>query len=127
MDFYRTSKYELIFIGLILFFSFSYILWVKAKRLGQPFQPQSAVIYQRERLLEEVDLQKDKIITLLNGKMQIEVNKGKIRVLSSDCPQHLCANMGWIQHSGQTIVCVPNQVLVEIKSKYPPLVDAVSY
>ena len=73
------------------------------------------------------DAAKDKIITILNGRMQLEIKDSRVRVLNSDCPHHICKNMGWIKYNGETIVCVPNQVLIEIKSKGPAVIDAVAY
>ena len=87
----------------------------------------TALIYLKDRLLEEVDLRKDIIIPLLDGKMRIEVKGEKIRVADSECPHHICVNMGWIRYSGQTIACVPNKVLIEIKSAGPAIVDVVAY
>ena len=75
----------------------------------------------------QAGLEKDKIIPILNNKMQVEIKSGRARVLDSDCPHHICKNMGWIKYNGETIVCVPNQVLIEIKSKGPAIIDAVAY
>jgi len=125
-SFYRTTKLDLILIALILIFSTLSIFWISADQIRQPLQSKSAIIYQENVKVKEIDLSKDGIISILNGKMQIEVDKGKIRVLDSDCPNHNCVKMGWIQNKGQTIVCVPNRVLIEIKSEEPQLLDAVS-
>ena len=127
VDFYRASKFDRVLIGLIIFFAIVSILWINRERFRQSSQGKTALIYQRDNLLEKAGLEKDKIITMLNGKMQIEIKNRKLRVLNSDCPQHICMNMGWIKYSGQTIACVPNQVLIEIKSGGSPLLDAVSY
>ncbi|HAZ10698.1 MAG: hypothetical protein A2047_02215 [Omnitrophica bacterium GWA2_41_15] len=125
-NFYQTTRFDLIFIILILFFSIA-SFWVIHKR----FQPSSGLstvyVYQKDKLLEEDGLDKDKIITILDGKMQFELKNGRIRVLNTDCPHHICKNMGWIKYNGETIVCVPNQVLIEIKSKGPAIIDAVAY
>ena len=124
-SFYKTSRFDLIFIGVILALSIFYILRVG---LRQPASKSAtALIYLKDSLLEEVDLRKDKMIPLLSGRMQIEVKGEKIRVAESDCPHHICVNMGWIKYSGQTIVCVPNRVMIEIKSASPAIVDAVVY
>jgi len=125
-DFYKTSKFDKILIGLILFFSVVSIIWIMHNRIQQSSQPKAALIYQKDKLMEEVDLNKDRIITLLDGRMQIEVKRGQIRVVKSDCSQRICVNMGWIQYAGQTIVCVPNKVLVEIKSTGSSLLDVIA-
>ncbi len=125
--FFRTSKFDLVFIGLILFLSGFFIVWGLRSCLRQDAQTKLALVYQGKVLLEQVDLNKDRTIDILGGKMRVQAAKGRLRIEHSDCPRHLCMNMGWIQYSGQTIVCVPNQVLVEIKSKGDSVVDAVTF
>lgn len=126
-DFYKTSKFDVILIGLVLFLSVVSILWFTRTRIRQSSEPKVALIYQKDKLLEEVKLDNDNAISILNGRMQIEIKGRRIRVVNSDCPQHICVNMGWIKYSGQTIVCVPNKVVIEIKSAGSPLLDAVVY
>ncbi len=59
--------------------------------------------------------------------MEIEVKEGRIRVLKSDCPQKICVQTGWISKPGQTIICVPNKVLIEIVGISNAEYNAVSY
>jgi hypothetical protein len=126
-SFYQTTRLDWIFIALILFFSIASFFWFNHNRF-QPFsQPGIVLIYQKDKLLEQAELEKDKIITIFDGRMQLEVRGGRVRVLNSDCPHHICKNMGWIKYNGETIVCVPNQVLIEIKSKGPAVIDVVAY
>lgn len=126
-SFYQVSRFDIFIIVLILSFSIFFLFWFADKRRQESTQPKTALIYQKDRLLEEIKLEEDRELNLLNGRMQMEVSKKRIRVLNSDCPQHICVNMGWIQYSGQTIACVPNEVLIEIKSTGPALLDAVTY
>jgi hypothetical protein len=125
-SFYKTSKFDLVLIVLILFFSTFSILWISADQIKQPLLSKSAIVYQDNVKLAEINLSKDGITPILNGKIQVEVNKGKIRVLHSDCSQRTCEKMGWIQNKGQTIVCLPNHVLIEIKSSGSQSLDAIS-
>lgn len=126
-NFYKTSKFDIFLIALILFFSIASVLRVTYSRIKQSAQARTALIYEKDKLIEEVPLKGERIITLAAGQMQIEVKGGKIRVRKADCPQHICMNMGWIEYAGQSIVCVPNKVVIEIKSAGPPLLDAVVY
>ncbi|HDP69450.1 MAG TPA: NusG domain II-containing protein [Actinobacteria bacterium] len=48
------------------------------------------------------------------GESIIEVANGKVRMVSSPCPNHNCVARGWISAPGDMIVCVPNQVVVKI-------------
>jgi len=125
-SFYKTTKFDLVLIVLILLFSTFSILWISADQIGRPLQSKSAIVYQENVKLAEINMAKDGIIPILGGKMQIEVSKGRIRVLDLDCPQRTCVKMGWIQSKGQTIVCMPNHVLIEIKSGGSQSLDAIS-
>ncbi|MCP4353717.1 MAG: NusG domain II-containing protein, partial [Desulfobacterales bacterium] len=55
----------------------------------------------------------------------IETKQGGIRIKKSDCPRQICVNTGWIKTPGRIIVCVPNKILIEIKSEKPLFLDAV--
>ncbi|MEW6380836.1 MAG: NusG domain II-containing protein [bacterium] len=48
------------------------------------------------------------------GSSEVEIREGKVRMLSSPCPNQVCTRAGWIDHQGQIICCVPNQVLIRI-------------
>ena len=72
-------------------------------------------------------LDKDQEISLLNGKMLIEIKGKKLRVKKSECPRQVCVNAGWIRLAGENIICVPFKTLIEVKSTGAPLVDAVVF
>ncbi len=73
----------------------------------------------------EISLQKDSI-TVING-MEIEVKDGSVRVLKSDCPRKICSHGGWISQPGQSLVCLPNRVIIEIPRNNSTQFDTVSY
>lgn len=58
--------------------------------------------------------------------MEIETDKGRVRIKKSDCPRQICSHTGWISARAQTIVCVPNRVIIEIKGGGGS-VNAVAY
>lgn len=66
---------------------------------------------------ERIDLKssQDRVIKI-DGKLpvSIEVKQGKIRFLSSGCPDKLCVNTGWLYKPGQVAVCLPAQVSVRL-------------
>lgn len=50
-----------------------------------------------------------------------------IRVLSSDCPTQDCVHTGTISRSGQSIVCLPGRIVIQLTggTADPAAVDAV--
>ena len=43
----------------------------------------------------------------------VQIENGKIRMLSADCPDHTCVKMGWLESSAAPIVCLPNHLIIE--------------
>ena len=63
-----------------------------------------------------LDLSRDGVHDVLGpiGVTRVEVRGGKVRVLSSPCPQQICRHGGWIGAPGTLLVCLPNEVVVRV-------------
>ena len=46
----------------------------------------------------------------------IEVRDDRIRMKSATCLDQVCVNFGFISKPGETIVCLPHKVLIEIQT-----------
>ncbi|NCB32986.1 MAG: hypothetical protein EOM64_03725 [Erysipelotrichia bacterium] len=47
------------------------------------------------------------------GTLDVEVKDGKWHVTNEECPNHICASMGWSSADDSfPIVCVPNGVVI---------------
>ncbi|GGM36533.1 hypothetical protein GCM10011351_23300 [Paraliobacillus quinghaiensis] len=44
----------------------------------------------------------------------IEVVDGRIRIKSATCPDQVCVRTGYISEPGETIVCLPHKLIVEV-------------
>jgi hypothetical protein len=49
------------------------------------------------------------------GESYLEIDGGRVRMIDSACPDKLCVKTGWISRPGESIVCLPNRVVIEIK------------
>lgn len=45
----------------------------------------------------------------------IEIGDEKVRVIEASCPDQIDVKQGYISRIGETIVCLPNKMVVEIK------------
>ena len=48
------------------------------------------------------------------GKTEIEVKDGRVRVIDSPCRRKTCVHTGWIDKAYQTIICMPNRVVIHL-------------
>lgn len=62
------------------------------------------------------DIQEDQKITIQNGYNEniVMIQDGKVWMESASCKNQICVQEGKIERPGQTIVCLPNRVTVEI-------------
>lgn len=65
---------------------------------------------------------------LVKGKETnvLEIYQGQAFMKEADCPDHLCMKQGEISHKGETIVCLPNRVVIEVESNQDSEFDAVA-
>lgn len=47
----------------------------------------------------------------------IEIGDEQVRVIEADCPDQIDVKQGYISRIGETIVCIPNKFVIEIKGK----------
>ncbi|NLW45895.1 MAG: NusG domain II-containing protein [Firmicutes bacterium] len=68
-------------------------------------------------------------IPLKRGKAQLEVNEGAVRLLpmpDSVCPRKICFHTGWINRTGETIICAPNRLVIRLTGGEKMQFDAVT-
>ena len=53
----------------------------------------------------------------IGGKITnvVEIKGGEVSVISADCPDKICVNHRAISKSGESIICLPNKVVVSIE------------
>ena len=73
-------------------------------------------IYSDNELLTELPLDRDDTFTVSTdlGTNKIIVENGRAYVTDADCPDRICEQMGLISKPGETIVCLPHKLIVEV-------------
>ncbi len=51
------------------------------------------------------------------GKTEVEIKDGRARVTDSPCDRKICVHTGWIHKAYQTIICMPNHVVIRLTGK----------
>ncbi|MCR5404562.1 MAG: NusG domain II-containing protein [Butyrivibrio sp.] len=71
------------------------------------------------------------VINGYNGGVNtLVIRDGYAYLKDSSCPDHLCENMGRISKTGQSVICLPNRVVIEItkddgENEYDTIVGAL--
>lgn len=98
----------IILILIIISFLFSLSLFNKKANIAN--------VYYENDLVLEIDLSINNTYEVegYNGKVLIEVLNNQIRVIEENSPYHLCSKQGFISKSGQSIICLPNKIIIEL-------------
>lgn len=75
----------------------------------------TVLIYENNELIYEGDMEEEKEITC--NQVTIIINKDGVYVLQSNCKDQICVHQGKIHRAGQTIICLPNQVVVRLEGR----------
>lgn len=66
------------------------------------------------------------------GDSVVEIKDGRVRFTSAPCQHKICLQKGWVDATGEVLVCVPNQVAIELitggtNARSPATLDGVTY
>ena len=75
-----------------------------------------ALVYHGNNLILTIDLSIDKeyIVKGDNGDVVIKVSDNKIKVEEENSPYHLCSKQGYISNTNESIICLPNRIIIEL-------------
>ena len=64
----------------------------------------------------------------LDGRIAniIVIENGSAHMKDADCPDRLCMRQGSIDHDGQTIICLPHKLVVEVTGGKKEVYDSIS-
>lgn len=74
---------------------------------------ETVVVSKNNKIIYEVKLSEDREIDL--GTNTLQIKDGKAKVIWADCKNQICVNHKEIFKKGESIVCLPNKIIVEIK------------
>ncbi|OQO69734.1 hypothetical protein BH747_09235 [Enterococcus villorum] len=57
----------------------------------------------------------------------IEIDGDKIRIKEADCDDQICIRRGWASKNGETIVCLPHKLVIEVRSTDGSEEDSLIY
>lgn len=119
------KRNDIILVAIILVIAAAGLLYMNlSKKSGD-----MVVIKVDGEIYKELPLNKDttfEIEGVRGGKNELVIKDGHADMADANCPDKLCVHQRDIQNDGETIVCLPNKVIVEIESSKKSEVDAVA-
>ena len=104
------KKKEIIFVLILLISAFGWM--VLQSLMGK--DGANAVVYHNNHLYGVYSLSQEKVIKIREGNI-LEITGGKIRMKEASCPDQICRKQGWIKSRGESIICLPNKVVITLE------------
>ena len=116
----KIKKADIFVIFLIVIASFLIYFFTNKLPEEDANISKKVVITVDGKIFKEVPLTKDtdeKIdINTVYGKNEVIIEKGEVHMHESNCKDKICMKMGKISIPGDSIICLPNRVMVKIVS-----------
>lgn len=123
MGFIRAHKNDIILIAALLALALGAwaLVSLTARSGGE------AVIELDGEELTRLPLSRDAVLTVGEGEHSntVAVENGAVRVTQASCPDRICIRRGAISRGGESIVCLPNRLVVTVTGAEPGA-DAVA-
>ncbi|GAX47605.1 NusG domain II-containing protein [Pseudolactococcus reticulitermitis] len=109
----RMKPLDFILVMCLMLASFTPFLLLGGKQ-GISHQAQLRV---NSQVVKNFDLTKNQTYTYqdADGEInKIEVRDGRIAIVYANCGDQVCVRKGFINQTGQTIVCLPHKLVIEV-------------
>ena len=122
----RMTKADLVLIGILLLTGLTCLLAVRllVQKDGAKVRILSdGQLYGTYRLTgdQEIPIQKEgEVVNIL------KISDRKAKMIQADCPDQLCVHQRARCRQGETIVCLPNKIVVEIDGEQDAGLDSIS-
>lgn len=107
----------------------AFILWLVPILLNSS-PPDMVKVMQDGQVTGRYSLLKEQAVSIPWGEENYNlmlISGGQVSVSDADCPDKLCVRQRAIARSGESIICLPHKLVIQIESKEESELDAVTY
>lgn len=108
-------------LGILLTGALAHTLW-------QGGVADQVVIRSGGKLYRSVALSRNQEISVPGplGNSLVVIRDRQVRIAVDPSPRQYCVRQGWLRHAGESAICLPNQVSIELVSGSKPF-DSLNY
>lgn len=114
-----VKKLDIIIIVFLLILSFTPHL-IFSNILAKNYSSAYVNIKIAGKVYDNIELssfkgEKKIVIATDHGNNTVFINNGSVKIIEADCNDSLCVKQGLISDIGETLICLPNKLILEIK------------
>ncbi len=122
----KLRKDLMLLFGILLA---AFFCWLAASLSGRR-TPAVVRIFQDGREISVYPVSEDVTMTIPYGEVNYNVmliNNGQVSVRDADCPDKLCVKQKAISKNGESIICLPHKLVIQIESEEESGLDTLTY
>ena len=117
---YIIKKWDIFIILILIFLSFVPEI-IFGIAMGKSYNGTYAEITVSGKLYNKIPLSEHKGEETLEvktdyGYNMIDIYNDSIKIIDADCKDKICIKSGSISHSGESLICLPHKLMVEVKN-----------
>lgn len=119
----KIKKADIFVIFLIIISSVLIYFFTNKLPRGNDSSSKKVVITVDGKIFKEVELKEntnlDIDVNTQYGNNEVHIENGEVHMHESDCKDKICMKMGKISLPGDSIICLPNRLMVKIVEDKP--------
>ncbi len=119
------KKWDVVFLSCIIIVAVIWLIMIRLNSETGNYAIVSVDGVETARYDLKEDIEVD-IIGVHGGRNHLVIQNGVADVTDATCPDELCVNQKEISKTGETIVCLPNRVVVSIIGESSHETDAIA-
>lgn len=107
----------------------SFLFWLIPSILNKAV-PATVGVYQDGQEIGRYSLMEDQTVSIPygdGGYNLLFISSGHVSVSDADCPDGLCVRQKAITGNGESIICLPHKLVIQIEAQKEGELDAVTY
>lgn len=110
-------KHDIVFLSVIILVAF--LIWT-GYRLANQGSGRMVIVIQDGEVVGIYPLSEEKIAIISyeeNEYNLLQISGGSAYMLEADCPDQICVNHTPVSRNGESIICLPHKLVVQISSE----------
>ncbi len=124
------KRYDLLLLGALVLVGLALTAFVLLSRMNSTSDGLTVTIRQDNEVVATLPLDEDATYAVQGedgGTTNLVViEDGTVHMEEADCPDQLCVKQGKIRYAGDSLICLPNRVVVEISGEDEQALGAVA-
>lgn len=124
------KRYDLLLLAALVLVGLGLTAFVLLSRMNSASDGLTVTVRQDNEVVATLPLDEDTTYAVQgeDGSTTnlVVIEDGTVHMEEADCPDQLCVKQGKIRYAGDSLICLPNRVVVEISGEDEQALDAVA-